>query len=66
LTAVSVAVTQADGSAVEESAAVETLPNSGRWVYKATAAVPTGSALRIAVTAKDRPGHAGVKQISKP
>lgn len=66
VTAVSVAVTKADGSAVEEGAATETPANSGRWVYTATAVVPTGTSVRIAVTATDRPGHAGVKEVSKP
>ncbi len=29
--------------------------DSGRWVYTATAAVETGTTVRIAVTATDRP-----------
>jgi hypothetical protein len=66
VTEVNVAVTKADGSAVEEGAAAETPPKSGHWVYAATAAVPTGTAVRITVTATDRPGHAGVKEASKP
>lgn len=53
VTAVSVAVTKADGSAVEEGSATETPANSGRWVYKAMAAVPTGTTARIDVTATD-------------
>jgi len=65
VTALKVAVTQADGSAVEEGAATETPPKSGRWVYQATAAVPTGTTVKITVTATDRPGHAGVKEASK-
>lgn len=36
--------------------AVETPPESGRWVYTATAAVPTGTTVRIAVTVADWPG----------
>jgi hypothetical protein len=54
-----VAVTQADGAAIEEGAAVETPAESGRWMYTATAAVPTGTTVRIAVTATDRPGGVG-------
>jgi len=51
-----VALTDAEGNPIESGAAVETPANSGRWVYKATAAVPTGTTVRIAVTATDRPG----------
>lgn len=65
VTQVAVAITKADGQAVENGAAVETPANSGRWVYKATAAVPTGTTVKIAVTAKDRPGHTGAKEVSK-
>ncbi len=46
---VRVALTQADGSAIEEGDAAETPPKSGRWVYTATAAVPPGTTVRIAV-----------------
>ncbi|MBI4672653.1 MAG: hypothetical protein HY741_13425 [Chloroflexi bacterium] len=66
VTAVKVAIAQADGTAVEEGAATETPPDSGRWTYKATVAVPTGTSVRITVTATDRPGHAGAKEVSKP
>lgn len=66
VTAVNVAVTKADGSAMEEGAATETPPKSGRWVYAATAAVPTGTLVRITVTATDRPRHTGTKEVSKP
>jgi hypothetical protein len=65
VTAVNVAVAQADGTAVEEGAATETPPDSGRWIYTATAAVPTGTAVRITVTATDRPGHAATKTETK-
>jgi len=53
---VQVALTDGDGSPLENGAAVETPPESGRWVYTATAAVETGTTVRIAVTAEDRPG----------
>jgi len=65
VTAVTVAVTKADGSAVESGAATETPPNSGRWLYAATVAVPTGTSVKITVTATDRPGHTGTKQVEK-
>jgi hypothetical protein len=65
VTAVQVAIAQADGTAVEEGAATQTPPNSGRWLYTATAAVPTGTSVRITVTATDRPGHAGSKTETK-
>ncbi len=60
-----VAVTTADGAAVEVGAAVETPANSGRWAYTATAAVATGTTVRIAVTATDRPGGAGMATQEK-
>jgi hypothetical protein len=53
---VHVALTGADGNPIESGEAVETPANSGRWVYTATAAVGTGTTVRIAVTATDRPG----------
>jgi hypothetical protein len=56
---VRVAITKADGTAIEEGAATETPADSGRWVYTATTAVATGTTVRIAVTATDRPGGGG-------
>ncbi len=53
---VSVALTDADGNALESGEATETPADSGRWVYTTTAAVDTGTTVRIAVTATDRPG----------
>ncbi|MBI5648830.1 MAG: hypothetical protein HZC40_00025 [Chloroflexi bacterium] len=63
--AVQVGLTKQDGSAIEAGAAIEKPPDSGNWIYKATIAVPNGTPVRIAVTAKDRPGHTGVKQVDK-
>jgi hypothetical protein len=60
---VSVSLTDADGNPIESGEAVETPPNSGRWVYTATTAVGTGTTVRIAVTATDRPG--GVAEAEK-
>ena len=56
---VNVALTDAEGNALESGAATETPADSGRWVYTATAAVATGTTIRIAVTASDRPGGKG-------
>jgi len=53
---VSVQITDAGGGEIEHGEAVETPADSGRWVYAATANVPTGTTVRIAVTALDRPG----------
>ena len=53
---VNVGLTDAEGNAIESGAAAETPANSGRWVYAATAAMDTGTTVRIAVTATDRPG----------
>jgi hypothetical protein len=65
VTAVQVAIAQANGTPVESGAATETPANSGRWVYTATAAVPTGTTVRVEVTATDRPGHTGTKTATK-
>ena len=62
---VSVALTDAEGNAIESGVAVETAPNSGRWVYTATAAVGTGTTVRIAVTATDRPGGVAAAEEEK-
>jgi len=62
---VEVALTDGNGSAIESGAAVETPAGSGRWVYTASANVPTGTTVRIAVTAKDRPGGVGSAEEEK-
>ena len=56
---VHVSITKSSGEAIESGEAVETPVNSGHWVYLATAAVPHGTAVRIAVSASDRPGGLG-------
>ncbi len=53
---VNLVLTDAEGNFIEEGAATETPPESGRWVYVTTAAVATGTTVRIAVMATDRPG----------
>ena len=62
---VSVALTQADGVAIESGAAVETPAESGRWVYVATVVVSPGTRVRIAVTAQDHPGGAAQAEQEK-
>jgi len=62
---VSMALTDGDGNAIENGAAVETPPDSGRWIYTAAADVATGTTVRIAVTAEDRPGGIGTGEGEK-
>lgn len=56
---VCVSITKASGEAIESGEAVQTPPKSLRWVYTATAAVPHGTVVRIAVSASDHPGGVG-------
>lgn len=63
--AVTVDIVRENGQAVENGNAVETPPDSGHWVYTTTQSVPTGTAVRVSVTAQDRPGHTGTKTVSK-
>ncbi len=56
---VAVTLTDADGNAIEDGAAVETPADSGRWIFTAGTAVATGMTVRIGVTATDRPGGVG-------
>jgi len=62
---VSVNVSSADGTPIENGLAVETPVKSGRWVYTATAAVASGSTAWVTVTASDRPGGLGVVTAEK-
>jgi hypothetical protein len=62
---VTVAITNANGQAIEEGAATETPSKSGRWVYAAKQAVPTGTQVRVNVTAEDRPGHTDTQTVTK-
>ena len=62
---VEVALSEAAGNPIESGAAVETPADSGRWVYTASADVPTGTTVRIAVTASDRPGGIGSAEEEK-
>ena len=47
---VDVALSDGAGNPIESGAAIETPANSSRWIYIATAAVATGTTVRIAVT----------------
>jgi len=62
---VSVALTDGEGNAIEGGEAVETPADSGRWMYTATTAVDTGTTVRIAVTAVDRPGSVAEAEEEK-
>jgi hypothetical protein len=65
VTGVTVRLTDDAGNAIEHGAAVEAPADSGRWVYTATAAVATGTTVRVAVAATDRPGGAGTAMEEK-
>ena len=60
-----VALTDGNGNAIENGAAVETPPDSDRWIYTTTEEVTTGTTVRIAVTATDRPGGVGEAEQGK-
>jgi hypothetical protein len=65
VSAVKVALTNAAGDPIESGEAVETPAKSGRWLYTATAAVATGTQVRINVTATDHPGGTGSSEAQK-
>jgi len=70
VTGVSVTLTDAGGAALESGQAVETPPDSGRWVYTATSAAPTGTdsaraLTRLAVQATDMPGGVSAQEAGK-
>ena len=54
---VEVALFDASDSLIERGAAVQSTTDSGRWIYTLSTSIPTGSPLRVEVTATDRPGH---------
>ena len=59
-----VAIADANGQPIEAGAGVATPPKSGRWQYTATQNVPTGTSVKITVTATDRPGHTATQEES--
>ncbi len=62
---VDVALSDGEGNPLESGVTVETLPDSGRWVYVATTSVATDATVRIAVTASDRPGSVDTAEEEK-
>ena len=62
---VEVVLSDGEGNPLESGAAVETPPDSGRWVYSATTAVATGTTVRIAVSASDLPGSVDTTEEEK-
>ena len=62
---VDVSLSDEAGAPIESGAAVETPADSGRWLYTATTTVTTGTTVRIAVTASDRPGGIGSAEEEK-
>ncbi|MBT7600415.1 MAG: hypothetical protein HN560_05020 [Anaerolineae bacterium] len=65
VSSVNVALSDGAGSPLESGAAVETPPDSGRWLYSAITSVATGTTVRIAVTASDLPGSVGTAEEEK-
>jgi hypothetical protein len=63
--AVEVILTDAEGQLLEGGAAVETPAESGLWLYTATTTIPTGTTVRIAVNASDRPGTKATAEKEK-
>ena len=62
---VTVSLSDADGTAIESGEALQSPPNSGRWVYTATTTIATGTQVRVLVTATDRPGGTGSSEAQK-
>jgi hypothetical protein len=65
VTSVLVSLTDGADTPIESGQAVETPPRSGHWIYTATEAVASGTTVRVAVTASDRPGGTGNGQGEK-
>ena len=63
--AVKVSLSDAEGEALESGDALQTPPNSGRWIYTATATIASGAQVRVLVTATDRPGGMGLAEAQK-
>ena len=58
---VEVSITDTEGRPIEHGPAAKSVADPGRWLYKATARVAPETAIRVEVTATDRPGHKGSK-----
>jgi hypothetical protein len=55
--AVDVAIFDASNVPIESGAAEQSANDLGRWVYTLTTPIPSGTHIRVEVTATDRPGH---------
>ncbi|MBI4770527.1 MAG: hypothetical protein HY784_09005 [Chloroflexi bacterium] len=62
---VEVSIFDGDGALLEGGPAAETPADSSRWVYLATTTINPGAAVRIEVSATDRPGTATTAEESK-
>lgn len=60
---VEVTIQTASGTLLERGFAV---PVHGVWCYRNTTGAPAGESLTVTATARDRPGHAGVKSVTVP
>ena len=60
-----VSIKAAGGQVVESGAAIQTPPESGRWVYTTKQAVASLTGATITATASDRPGNVGTKTAVK-
>jgi hypothetical protein len=60
---VAVAIRKADGTVLEQGAAVA--GSDSLWTYTVTTALPAGQAVMIEVNATDRPGHKTTKSQTK-
>jgi hypothetical protein len=58
---VEVAISDTEGRPIENGSATKSSVDLGRWTYKATTRVAPETAIRVEVTATDRPGHTGTK-----
>ena len=62
---VTIQIKEAGGQTVENGAATQTPPDSGRWVYVTHQAVASLTGTTITATASDRPGNVGTKTATK-
>jgi hypothetical protein len=63
--AVDVSIVDDQGDLIESGSATENPPDSSRWAYAVTTPVDPGTAVRIVVTAQDRPGGVGTDEEEK-
>ena len=63
VTGVTVSISEAGGQVVENGAATQNPPNSGRWLYTTTQTVNNVSGVQVTATASDRPGNTGTRTV---